>query len=145
MKQQTVFKKIEDRLDKHIDVLAKDEVVRCVILSIDEMIVDLNLNLYDHRLEDAFLSAKAYLETHLIKIGKIKEHARICHQVARAQTDLTKRYVARIIGQGISTIHVKTHAPGIFYYLEKLLKHRDCNDDDIEKYFNKLIKNFKTT
>ncbi|MDX9691804.1 MAG: hypothetical protein RBT45_05050 [Acholeplasmataceae bacterium] len=145
MKQQTAYKRIEDSLNKLIDVSDKDHIVRCVILSIEEMIRDFDLNFYDDHLKDAFLSAKAYRDTHLIKVQTIKEHARICHQVARAQTDLAKIYFARIIGQGISTIHVKTHAPGIFYYLEKLLKHLDYNVSDIDRYFIKLINNFKIT
>ncbi|MDX9691695.1 MAG: hypothetical protein RBT45_04505 [Acholeplasmataceae bacterium] len=145
MIKQTAYKKIENSIHKLIDVSDKDHMVRCVILSIEAIMIDFNLNFYDHRLKDAFLTAKAYLDTDFIKVGKIKEHARICHHVARLQTDLKNLYVARIIGQGISTIHVKTHALGIFYYLEKLLRHLDYKDDDIDSYLNKLMKNFKTT
>jgi hypothetical protein len=134
-KNQSSYQKIEDHMKSLIASMDKDQAISYAISSISDILKTFSLTLFDERLNIALDKAKAYHSYKTYRVSDIRKEALICHQIARSSSDLKDVHLARLIGQGISTIHVKTHALGILYYLDKLLHDMHVSNEDIDQYF----------
>jgi len=94
----------------------------------------------DNRLIYALYVAKEW-EKGNVKTGLAMKAARDVHALARNLTNPILKYIARSIGQAVSTAHMADHSMGAALYALKAVKEVNKSIDDEKAWQDEKIKN----